>query len=360
MVSIVLVLLSSLFGVLGIIILQRFDIHEKEPFMKMFYVALWGGIVSVFVSLLIYEFHIFQHMLQRPNGVAAMAIVGPVEEFAKLLALYSCYFMIRDEMDEPLDGIIYMSCVALGFSLIENYFYASQGHQHQLIVVRLLVATPAHLLFSALMGLAFYERKKRKAGIKPLLIAWIVSSVLHGLYDLIIFEKLGIIVLIFLFIYMRRIIVELLNYTRAKSPFRSSLVAFVLNTEPETSDKTIACTRCNSGIGNKQWKLQKIRIQQCDTCGAYISTLETLVHIFAFFGSTLLIYRTAARKTKEGTITLVGGNTVDRHRKLAYFDIWDLHSVTEQLNQRQIDHFEKQNIFRFILAPRKRKKFESI
>jgi len=263
-------------------------------------------------------------------------------------------------MNEPIDGILYMSCVALGFSLIENYFYASQGHQHQLIVVRLLVATPAHLLFSALMGLAFYERKKRKAGFKPLFIAWIVSSFLHGLYDLIIFEKLGIIVLIFLFIYMRRIIVELLNYTHAKSPFRSSLVSFVLNTDHEPVDKTIVCSKCKTGIGDKQWKLQKIRIQQCNTCGIYISTLETLIHIFAFFGSTLLIYRTAARKTKDGTITLVAGNIVDRRRKLAYFDIWDMHSVTEQLNQRQIDHFEKQNIFRFILAPRKQRKIENM
>ena len=56
-------------------------------------------------------------------------------------------------MDEPTDSLIYMACVALGFSLIENYFYAVRNPSTTpLIAIRLIICTPMHIAFSIFLG----------------------------------------------------------------------------------------------------------------------------------------------------------------------------------------------------------------
>jgi RsiW-degrading membrane proteinase PrsW (M82 family) len=62
-------------------------------------------------------------------GLAARSflIVGLFEETAKVLGLFAVYPFIKKRLTGPAAAIIYMSCVALGFSLIENYSYAGAG-----------------------------------------------------------------------------------------------------------------------------------------------------------------------------------------------------------------------------------------
>ena len=148
--ELILILISFAFGILCIRHLRRYDVHEQEPLWVMVAVTIWGGFVSIVSSLFLYR------MIQE-NGIAltdgfpfSYLYVGYVEELAKLLALVSCWPIIRKEMDEPTDGLIYMACVALGFSLIENYFYAlANPGINALIAIRLVICTPMHIASSA-------------------------------------------------------------------------------------------------------------------------------------------------------------------------------------------------------------------
>ena len=51
MLKLILIALSFIFGLLSIRHLRTFDVHEKEPFGKMLAVTIWGGVVSVVLSL---------------------------------------------------------------------------------------------------------------------------------------------------------------------------------------------------------------------------------------------------------------------------------------------------------------------
>jgi RsiW-degrading membrane proteinase PrsW (M82 family) len=124
--NLLLVLLSFVIGIAITDYLRSFDLHEKEPLSKMFLVVLWGGVWSVGISVLTYQLLVKTGLGRIDNFFGALFVIGPVEEAAKLLALFSSYFIFREELNEPTDGLIYMSCVALGFSLIENYHYATR------------------------------------------------------------------------------------------------------------------------------------------------------------------------------------------------------------------------------------------
>ena len=52
----------------------------------------------------------------------AMLVIGPVEELAKLLPFVLIVIRFR-EFDEPLDGFIYASFLALGYAAVENWQY---------------------------------------------------------------------------------------------------------------------------------------------------------------------------------------------------------------------------------------------
>jgi RsiW-degrading membrane proteinase PrsW (M82 family) len=158
----ILIALSFLIGIYCINFLRAYDIHEKEPFNKMVLVTLFGGACSIGISLLLYRYLDRFGINDLENSFGALFVIGPVEEFAKLIALFLSAIFIRKNLNEPTDGLIYMSCVALGFSLIENYFYvAHSSAPFQTMALRLTIATPMHISFSIFMGLAFFSIVKK-------------------------------------------------------------------------------------------------------------------------------------------------------------------------------------------------------
>ena len=53
---------------------------------------------------------------------ASFLVIAPIEEFAKLLAVWIAVYRTQD-FREPIDGIIYSATAALGFACIENVIY---------------------------------------------------------------------------------------------------------------------------------------------------------------------------------------------------------------------------------------------
>lgn len=124
--------------------------------------------------------------LADDNGVAlfayAMLAIGPIEEFAKLLPFLLVVIRLR-AFDEPLDGIIYASFIALGYAAVENYHYldfltglesAARGFAGPVIHI-LFASIWAHWITRAWM--------KQEPILVPALQGFLLAAGLHGLYD---------------------------------------------------------------------------------------------------------------------------------------------------------------------------------
>ncbi len=338
------VAISFIIGLVAVGSFRRFDLHEREPLLKMAVVTLWGGFWSIAISIFLYG--IFRKMGGGETHTisGAFLIIGPVEEASKFIALCTAYPFLRKEMNEPTDGLLYMGCVALGFSLIENYFYATHtpGSGH-LLFIRLVITTPAHIVFSVFMGIAFYYLVRLKRGVGFFLVSFLYASFIHGLYDAILFQGWGFILVLILLKYSYEWALTLLSYTTAISPFRKSLAGFFNDyTDPPVEDG-MTCPSCGNGGRKPTYMLEKTRIQRCDRCLNYLTTQKGLFQIFKLFGSsfsgTSKFYRGAKAFNKRFS-TLYKGNFVADGDKMAFFEMDEMDAALNSFNNLVISNFE--------------------
>jgi RsiW-degrading membrane proteinase PrsW (M82 family) len=342
MLKLILISFSFFFGILSIRYLRRFDVHEKEPFTKMLAVTVWGGLVSIVLALFLYS------ILQR-NGIQirdgfpfSYFFIGFIEEGAKLAALLLSWGLIRKEMDEPTDGLIYMACVALGFSLIENYFYAARNpYTTPLIAIRLIICTPMHIAFSMLMGLAFFRAVRHRGGWNSLLLAYIAASVYHTLYDIFVswwYLLPGLYLVIRgAYGWMHR----LLGYTAAKSPFRTSLAGFVHAEKSPSIEAGLECLDCGSPAPKPTYEKGRIRLQRCDACGAMVCSRQVLIRIMQQFGSTFSRLKARPVHPRQKNLRVIGtANRIDRKKRIACFRLDELDAVLEEMSRKTVEKSE--------------------
>jgi RsiW-degrading membrane proteinase PrsW (M82 family) len=124
--------------------------------------------------------------LAEQNGLAlfayAMLAIGPIEELAKLLPFLLVVFYIR-AFDEPLDGIIYASFIALGYAAVENYYYLDflTGMQ---AAARGFAGPVIHILFASIWAHWITRAWLAKAPIVgPAIQGFLLAAGLHGIYD---------------------------------------------------------------------------------------------------------------------------------------------------------------------------------
>lgn len=112
----------------------------------------------------------------------ALLAIGPIEEFAKLVPFLLVIRHFR-EFDEPIDGIIYASFIALGFAAVENIYYFQHITTKEALA-RGFVGPVVHIVFASIWG---YYVGRACLGGGRLLGAVIgslgVTALLHGLYD---------------------------------------------------------------------------------------------------------------------------------------------------------------------------------
>lgn len=115
----------------------------------------------------------------------ALLAIGPIEEFAKLLPFLLIVIRLK-AFDEPLDGIIYASFIALGYAAVENYHYLDflTGVES---IVRGFAGPVIHILFASIW--AHWITRARLARLpiaKPATLGFLLAAGLHGLYDFIV------------------------------------------------------------------------------------------------------------------------------------------------------------------------------
>jgi len=124
--------------------------------------------------------------LADENGLAlfayAVLAIGPIEEFAKLLPFLLVVLRLR-AFDEPLDGIIYASFIALGYAAVENFYYLDflTGLES---AARGFAGPVIHILFASIWAHWITRAWLTRGPIgMAAMKGFLLAASLHGIYD---------------------------------------------------------------------------------------------------------------------------------------------------------------------------------
>lgn len=191
----------------------REDRKQPEPYL-LIAICFIAGMAVVPLALPLQKM-----AMDLYSGSNVMFIWVIIEESLKY-AVALLVILWNRAVDEPIDPVVYMIAIALGFAALENTLFTlnplTAGEYTEAAVTgsfRFLGATLLHVLASATIGvflaLAFY----RSAGIKLLYgtIGLFIAILLHSLFNFFIMDASGEgILIIFLFVWMGIIMLFLL------------------------------------------------------------------------------------------------------------------------------------------------------
>ena len=180
------------------------DRLEPEPRAMRWNAFLWGGGISVLVASVANEFTDASF-----GTTAALVISAPVaEEIMKSLGILGA--AKRNQIDSPLDGVVYAGYVGLGFAMVENIIYFSQAIADDdlglVFVMRGLFSPFAHPFFTLWVGLTIGAavqkgRSRRFAAVRGLFLAmalhasWNASGV-NGYFALLLLGHIVLFVIV--------------------------------------------------------------------------------------------------------------------------------------------------------------------
>ena len=204
------------------------DRHLPEPLAHLL-IAFGLGVVSFFLGKWLYEALGYVNLRYDAYALAeeslvglftyAVLAIGTIEELVKLLP-FLLVVLRFEEFDEPIDGIIYASFIALGFSAVENIQYL-QFLSTTEALARGFAGPVVHIVFASIWG--YYVGRawlRRENVFKTLLAALAATALLHGIYDFIVIAlpppALPVAALIVLAIWVWRL--ALIRDLHAKAP----------------------------------------------------------------------------------------------------------------------------------------------
>lgn len=170
------------------------DRHLPEPLLNLA-VAFCLGIAASYLADYMYQslgvFGLRKDALllaeESRLGLLIYAIfaIGVIEELAKLIPFLLVIIRFR-AFDEPIDGIIYGSFIALGFAAVENIQYVQlMGFGEAL--ARGFAGPVVHMVFASIWGYYIgraYLCRRRLLLVVPASLAF--TAVVHGIYDYIV------------------------------------------------------------------------------------------------------------------------------------------------------------------------------
>jgi RsiW-degrading membrane proteinase PrsW (M82 family) len=175
---------------------RREDAVHPEP-RSLIALAFFAGMVTVAVVIPMERFvqPIIQDFVMPGFFIASQTLVFTawsfIEELMKFFAARITVLKRRED-DEPIDPVIYMVTVALGFAAAENTLFLLSPLGGETFVqtfitgnLRFIGATLLHVLSSAVigvaMGLSFYASKRIKR--RYVFLGVILACVLHSAFN---------------------------------------------------------------------------------------------------------------------------------------------------------------------------------
>lgn len=173
------------------IVIYGYDKYDREP-KRILLIAFVLGALSIIPAGILEVIWISMGFDVSPNFFLtifhAFIVVALSEELFKYLVLRYHAFRLP-VFNEPFDGIVYGSFVALGFATIENLAYVLDNGWG-VGVLRMFTAVPAHYCFGVIMGYYVGKAKFDKENRRSLLLKGLAIAVLlHGAYDFFIMQE---------------------------------------------------------------------------------------------------------------------------------------------------------------------------
>ncbi len=217
-------LLGFIPGIAWLVYVYRKDIHEPEPVGWVILMFSLGALSVIPVGLI--ESWVTGRMgISEPWSLADTAkiswiVAGFIEEFAKM-AIVIVFVSYRKTFNEPMDGIVYASAVALGFASAENVLYINR-FGNVVILFRAPLATLGHLLFSSIWGYAIgnarFDNDRRLALIGK---GFLLSAFFHGLYNFLMFTQIFAAFAVYLVVAtLRKMLIRMVDTAQNRSPFK--------------------------------------------------------------------------------------------------------------------------------------------
>jgi len=168
--------------------------HPEPPYIIL--ACFVGGMIT---TLVVFPFQYLVTLFFDQNTTISLTLWAFIEEFAKFAACWLIALRTRYER-VPIDAVIYMMTVALGFSAFENALYLlgplMEGDAYQTIItgnLRFVGATLLHTISSAIIGIAiafsFYKSPHLKH--EYTVVGLILAGVLHTLFNFFIIQGSG-------------------------------------------------------------------------------------------------------------------------------------------------------------------------
>lgn len=172
---------------------NREDAQHPEP-TRLIIAAFIIGMVAVALVVPLQKFAI-----TYASGTLLVVLWAAIEELVKFGVAYFTV-LSHEADDEPIDPLIYLITVALGFAAAENALFlidpiANSGVIDSILTgnFRFLGATLLHVLSSSVigvaLGLSFYKRRLIKFWYA--IVGIILAVVLHGLFNFFILKSSG-------------------------------------------------------------------------------------------------------------------------------------------------------------------------
>jgi RsiW-degrading membrane proteinase PrsW (M82 family) len=175
----------------------QLDRYEKEPWQVLVAAFLWGALVATFIAAISNDLigAIVTQIVGKQLGqlLTSSAVAPIVEETAKGFALLLLFWIIRQEFDNVLDGIVYGSLVGIGFAMTENILYFGRVYLENglegvevLFYVRVILGGFGHALYTGTTGAGLgIARETRHKWLIPIVVpgAYILAILQHAAWN---------------------------------------------------------------------------------------------------------------------------------------------------------------------------------
>jgi len=199
---------------------ERYNREKWKPIIICF---LWGASIAIIVSLLLEILlgTIVILSIQDTSWILffTVVIIAPfAEELAKPLTLR--IKVVKKELVEPEDGLVYGAVAGLGFAATENLFYGYDAFVHQgilyffiLIAIRSFAGCLVHASATAWTGYGYGKFIRKKSRFLKVIPYFLLAILVHALYNFIpVFGMItglgisfiGALILVFITIYFVR------------------------------------------------------------------------------------------------------------------------------------------------------------